>query len=600
MDTVTGFATPEEAALELEIPLLGTLPPPLVEDGVITPMFPADERARREYHRAADRLLLSPHGRGASVGLLGDVSSAHRAVVASLLGASVAAERTAILVDADVRAAHLSFDDRDRAQEGLVDVLRYGVRSPRVVAPTQTPGLNLLPVGSGTTDLEGTFGSDAVRALFDELARTGDLVLVNGPDLRDTRAAARFLAEIDAWILVHEIGASDAAKTRRLRDTFGREKCVGILAILRDEPVAAPPPAVPVPEPIAEAIAEDPVLAAESEVTEPTIPDEEPLIVHGATWQEPEVAETPAPLDVAPVEPVPFEIESAPAVPAAEVEAELPPPPAAPSRPPTAEVPVARADVLPEMPAPPPVAEEASAAAPVDDAIERALSALDDPAPIEEPAGSRGRGPWIGVAIAAALVLAAVLGWNLMRGRPAKTEVAAVGPRPTENAPVAASGQSGQDALPAEASETAAGPTDALPSEDGEGLSPETTTPPHTALDDAVEEAVTRGEAGLPVGVGDLDPRLPSDRNGPAGSPTGAEETPAVAIDEPAASTSAPATTPEASTAPATQTPPPSPAAVPAGPRFGVHLTSQTTEAGARQDAARFQRAGYPTVIRHV
>ncbi|MCA9753982.1 MAG: SPOR domain-containing protein, partial [Gemmatimonadetes bacterium] len=42
------------------------------------------------------------------------------------------------------------------------------------------------------------------------------------------------------------------------------------------------------------------------------------------------------------------------------------------------------------------------------------------------------------------------------------------------------------------------------------------------------------------------------------------------------------------------------PAAVPAGPRFGVHLTSQTTEAGARQDAARFQRAGYPTVIRHV
>lgn len=231
METVAGFDTPEEAALQLELPLLGTLPAPETHEGIIAPAFPTEERERREYHRAADRLLLSPHSRGGSIGILGDVSAAHRALVSACLAASVAAERTAILVDADVRGAHLSFDSNDRAQEGLVDVLRYGVRSPRVVAPTQTPGLNLLPVGAGTVDLEGTFGTEAVGQVFEELAASGDLLLINGPDLRDLHAAARLVSEVDAWILIHELKRSDANKTRALRDTFGREKCVGVLAI---------------------------------------------------------------------------------------------------------------------------------------------------------------------------------------------------------------------------------------------------------------------------------------------------------------------------------------------------------------------------------
>jgi cell division septation protein DedD len=264
-EAVAGFQTPEEAALDLELPLLGTLPSPSDASGPIAPRVPPDERARREYHRAADRILLSPLSRAGSIGLIGDVASLRRARIAADLAAALSSEKTSILVDADLAGAHLSFDERGRAQEGLVDVLRYGVRSPRVVAPTQAPGLNLLPVGSGTVDLASTYGSDATTALFEELRRTGDLVIVNGPDLTDLEVAGPFVAEVGAWILVHEFGASDPRRTRGLKEALGHAACLGVLAVVLDraKTEAMSPPLPPreseraLPEPVAEEPAAD-------------------------------------------------------------------------------------------------------------------------------------------------------------------------------------------------------------------------------------------------------------------------------------------------------------------------------------------------------
>jgi cell division protein FtsN len=245
MKSATTFLTPEEAALELELPLLGIVPRPEKASSAVCAVFPEGERSRREYHRVADRILLSPHSRSGAVGFVGDVSSSLRAVVVAHLSATLAAEKTSILIDADLRGAHLSFDDRGRAQEGLVDVLRYGVRSPRVVAPTQAPGLNLLPVGSGTVDYEGTYHSEAIPSLFAELRRSGDLLVVNGPAWEDLAHAGRFLRSIGAWILVHDMGASRADNTRGLVGRLGRESCLGILVISADTEsalAAATPP----------------------------------------------------------------------------------------------------------------------------------------------------------------------------------------------------------------------------------------------------------------------------------------------------------------------------------------------------------------------
>src|SRR5262249_37070842 len=129
-----------------------------------------------------------------------------------------------------------------------------------------------------TVDLPGTYGAEAAPALFAELRRGGEMLVVNGPDLADFQAAEAFLDLIPVWILFHEIGGSGPERTRALRNRVGRGRCVG-LVVVRDEqavirevrpvpaaqpeeartPVPAEPPAAvpvappaPTPEPVAQ------------------------------------------------------------------------------------------------------------------------------------------------------------------------------------------------------------------------------------------------------------------------------------------------------------------------------------------------------------
>jgi cell division septation protein DedD/Mrp family chromosome partitioning ATPase len=229
MITTTEFRTPDETALQLELLLLGTLTSRELPEGPIVATPVTDALLQRELRRLADRVhALVAQGEG-SIGVIGAVPAARRALVASWIAASVAPRRGVILVDADLRSAQLSFDEGSYAQEGLVDVLRYGVRSPRVIAPTQIPRVSLLPVGSGTVDLAGTWASDAVEPLLRDLARSGDFLVINGPGIEDLDDAGPFLDRISRWMLLHEIGASDTEATRAIRDRIGADRLVGVL-----------------------------------------------------------------------------------------------------------------------------------------------------------------------------------------------------------------------------------------------------------------------------------------------------------------------------------------------------------------------------------
>ncbi len=227
----TMFRTPEETALQLELLLLGTITEGTPPEGPLSAAPLDDERWLREMRRVLERVHGLAETGEEAVGLVGAVSPAARAHVSAVLAAGVAARRPVTLLDADLRTGLLSFDARTYAQEGLVDVIRYGVRSPRVVAPTRVPGLSLLPVGSGTVDLAGTWGADSIDLLLRELARTGDLLVVNGPGIEDLDEAGPFLDRIASWILVHEIGASDPEATLRVRDRIGADRLLGVLVL---------------------------------------------------------------------------------------------------------------------------------------------------------------------------------------------------------------------------------------------------------------------------------------------------------------------------------------------------------------------------------
>jgi DedD protein len=259
MGTAAAVRNPRELADELGLPLLGTVPPPAVVDGPVSPRVPADPARRDALKEVADRVLAGA-GPAGVIGLAGDLPAAERAEIAGGLAAVLAGERSTVLIDADLRGAHLAFEPSSRAQEGLVDVLRYGVRSPRVVGPTGTPGLSLLPVGSGTVDVAGTYASDAAVPLFAELRRAGDLLVVNGPDPRDAGAAGRLHDLVDGWILLGSAASVDPSSLMSLRDRLGRSRCLGVVVVAAGPiaaatpiarasiaPTAAPEPAEPAP-----------------------------------------------------------------------------------------------------------------------------------------------------------------------------------------------------------------------------------------------------------------------------------------------------------------------------------------------------------------
>lgn len=231
MITLTEFRTPEETALQLELLLLGTLTDADVAAGPVAVAPVSDERRTRALRRVAERLEELADGGEETVGVLGAVTPARRAQVSAALAALIATRRPVTLLDVDLRAGLLSFDNRAYAQEGVVDVVRYGVRSPRVVAPTQVPGLSLLPVGSGTVDLAGTWSADSFEPLLRELSRSGDLLLVNGPGAEDVEDAQPLLERVSHWILLHEIGAGDSEATRHLRDFIGGDRILGVFVL---------------------------------------------------------------------------------------------------------------------------------------------------------------------------------------------------------------------------------------------------------------------------------------------------------------------------------------------------------------------------------
>lgn len=617
MKAVTEFTSPEEAALELDLPLLGTLPSPESTTGAVAASFPNDPDARREYYHAIGRVLQSPLARHGSLGLVGDVEASRRANVSSWLAASIAAERTVVLIDADLRGAHLSFDDRGRAQEGLVDVLRYGVRSPRVVSPTRTAGLNLLPVGSGTMDLTGTFGSGAVPSLFEELKRTGDLIVINGPALGDFQAAAPFLAQVSGWILLHELGTSDSHKTRMLRQTFGKEKCLGVIALMGQEQgavargaesaVETVPPDLAVPTmpgaagafaleaergavtPTPEEIAAWTAETMGTETTGASDPDArtEPVAARPMAPEprDPSPARTPPPV------PPPY---SAPSVakPSSTPTGSLPPPPPLPPRDTVRAKP---------PPSPPKKTQAAPVAAGTSSAAPKPAAPKPAPKPSASAPGSGSSGtptspresrrmsPVVWVVGAAAILIG---GYFLVQdripdwvgaSRPVKSPLPVAGERDRDRGP-------GTGETPGEPVPAVVGPVGPAPASSPSGDATASAGPTEEiAADDVATPVADRIATGLATTPG----------SGPT-STGSAAATPESGTTSAGAATAPPATSPPATSPPVAGGPKVDRSASvgSAAELYYVHVSSLSTHDSAEIESARLQRAGYPTGLK--
>ena len=110
MTTTVEFRTPEETALQLEVLLLGTLTSRNFPAGPIPALPISDVKLSREIRKLSDRIHeLSTHGED-GIGVIGAVTAARRALASTWIAATIAGKRPVTLVDADLRSAHLSFD----------------------------------------------------------------------------------------------------------------------------------------------------------------------------------------------------------------------------------------------------------------------------------------------------------------------------------------------------------------------------------------------------------------------------------------------------------------------------------------------------------
>ncbi len=224
--------TPEQAARELDWPLLGVVP----------------RVNRRELSTARGKMLLASElpgtpaneaFRNLRMGLLGAegtqrlrsvlVTSAgpgegKTTIAANLAAACARAGETVCLVDLDLRAPGLGdfFEIPDDAP-GLADVLEGHAPWQRAALDTEVPNLTLIAAGGAEGIPFDILGTVEMHDLLQELTEKFDRVVLDGPaalGLADARAVGRFA---DGVVFVVMAGVHDARPLRRIRQLFDHE-----------------------------------------------------------------------------------------------------------------------------------------------------------------------------------------------------------------------------------------------------------------------------------------------------------------------------------------------------------------------------------------
>jgi hypothetical protein len=241
-------------------------------------------------------------------GALGDRigATAHDAAVAGALAVELAVRlgalgRSVVLIDGNVESPTLAKALPGDGDEGLVDILAFGVSAVKAVRRTLATGVSQVTAGSYPISVSALFEGDGFPRLLKTLTQGATVVLIL--PLRHLKAASQHLSTVVAI-------AGSVEGIRELATEAPGRDVVGVLAASGEETAAEPlVVAVEGREPVGEA-AEEPVPEpVEEPVAEPV---EEPLAEAveepaGDPW----TSETAAPVE----EPVPDEPVEKPARP---------------------------------------------------------------------------------------------------------------------------------------------------------------------------------------------------------------------------------------------------------------------------------------------
>jgi len=136
-----------------------------------------------------------------------------------------------ILVDADLRRPRMADLFGIEGAAGLTDVLIGRVELDDVLQPWGQAGLTLLPTGSVPPNPSELLGSRGMAVLFEQLATSFDVVLVDAPPLLPVTDAAILTKLAGGAVVVAESGttrAGDLSDALRTLETIG-ERALGVV-----------------------------------------------------------------------------------------------------------------------------------------------------------------------------------------------------------------------------------------------------------------------------------------------------------------------------------------------------------------------------------
>ncbi len=209
-----------QIAAAAELPLLGEIP--AVRRVQAAALLDRDPAYAEAVLRLAANLVSMAQGRGLHTLLVvsAEPQEGKSALVAAL-GIAVARQGyRVVLVDADLRLSALhSLLGLDNAN-GLSRVLQQEASLAEALQRTEHAGLQVLTSGPAHPQPGELLGSQAMRAVLSELARCGDLIVLDSPAYLAVADAAMLAPAVDGALLVSRRGRVRRESIRAVRQQW--------------------------------------------------------------------------------------------------------------------------------------------------------------------------------------------------------------------------------------------------------------------------------------------------------------------------------------------------------------------------------------------
>ena len=135
-----------------------------------------------------------------------------------------------ILIDADLRKPNI-FREKYLNSRGLSDHLAGQLPVAEILTNFETDNFMVIPAGTSHQKPAELIGSRKMKELIKDLRQNGDdqFVLIDSPPVLSTSEPLLLSELVDGVILVVMAGQVPKAAVRRVIDTLGREKIIGIV-----------------------------------------------------------------------------------------------------------------------------------------------------------------------------------------------------------------------------------------------------------------------------------------------------------------------------------------------------------------------------------